>query len=138
MLSAGVWWIVPESPRWEVARGRYQEGRRVLERSRDVGVDDKEGLKRQEIEWVEMVRGIEDEKKLAKTVGPLDMFRGSDLRRTLLCSGVIVTQSGSGAWFYISYSTYSMVVSGLPVDLSFEHMIMGSVSGSSESISACT
>lgn len=129
VLSAGVWWMVPESPRWEVARGRYAEGRRALERLRDVSPEDKEGLERLEVEWVEMIRGIEEEKKLAKTVGPLDMFRGSDLRRTLLCFGVIATQTGSGAWFYISYSTYFMVVSGLPVDLSFEYMIMGTCIG---------
>ncbi|KAK3492003.1 uncharacterized protein B0T23DRAFT_395438 [Neurospora hispaniola] len=124
MLSAGVWWVVPESPRWEVSRGRHQEGRMALERVRAVREDDKEGQQRLEVEWVEMVKGIEEEKRLASTVGPLDMFRGSDLRRTLLCFGVIATQAGSGSWFYISYSTYFMIVSGLPVDLSFRYNIM--------------
>ncbi|CCC14932.1 hypothetical protein SMACR_07670 [Sordaria macrospora] len=124
VLSAGVWWAVPESPRWEVSRGRYPEGRRALERVRVVREDDKEGQERLEVEWVEMVRGIEEEKRLASTVGPLDMFRGSDLRRTLLCFGVIATQAGSGSWFYISYSTYFMIVSGLPVELAFRYSIM--------------
>ncbi|EGZ67571.1 general substrate transporter [Neurospora tetrasperma FGSC 2509] len=124
MLSAGVWWVVPESPRWEVSRGRHQEGRMALERVRAVREDGKEGQQRLEVEWVEMVKGIEEEKRLASTVGPLDMFRGSDLRRTLLCFGVIATQAGSGSWFYISYSTYFMIVSGLPVDLSFRYSIL--------------
>jgi hypothetical protein len=29
-----------------------------------------------ELEWAEMVRGVEEEKKLAKSIGFLDMFRG--------------------------------------------------------------
>ncbi|KAK0625128.1 major facilitator superfamily domain-containing protein [Bombardia bombarda] len=53
------------------------------------------------------------------------MLRGrSDLRRTLLCFGVIATQTGSGSWFLISYSTYFMVVSGLTVSDAFKYSIM--------------
>lgn len=58
VLAAGVWWAVPESPRWEVSRGRYPEGRKALERLRAVGDDDREGQERLEVGWVEMVRGI--------------------------------------------------------------------------------
>lgn len=30
-----------------------------------------------ELEWMEMVKGIEEERKLASSVGPLDMFKGA-------------------------------------------------------------
>lgn len=61
MLSAGVWWVVPESPRWEVSRGRHQEGRMALERVRAVREDGKEGQQKLEVERVDMVKGIEEE-----------------------------------------------------------------------------
>lgn len=32
-----------------------------------------------EVEYVEMVKGIEEEKRVAATVGPMDMFRGGFL-----------------------------------------------------------
>ena len=77
-----------------------------------------------ELEWIEMVKGIEAERRLATTIGPLDMFKGSDLRRTMLCWAVISSQTASGSWFLISYSTYFMVVSGLSVANAFRYSIM--------------
>lgn len=48
-----------------------------------------------ELEWAEMVRGVAEEKRLAKSVGFIDMFRGNDLRRTLLCFGFVNPLLGS-------------------------------------------
>lgn len=78
---------------------------------------------------MERVKGIEEEKRLASTVGPLDMCRGNDLRRTLLCFGVVAIQADSGSWFYISYSTHFRIVSGLPVELLFRYSIMKTCTG---------
>ncbi|KAK3313998.1 general substrate transporter [Apodospora peruviana] len=119
LLAIGLF-FVPESPRYLVNKGKEAEGRKALERLRGDSLRQDEF----ELEWVEMVRGIEEEKKLASTVGPLDMFRGSDLRRTLLCFGVIATQTGCGSWFLISYSTYFLVVSGLTVDEAFKYSLL--------------
>ncbi len=119
LLTIGLF-FVPESPRWLVNKGREAEGRKALEtlRGDSVGVEDFE------LEWIEMVRGIEEERKLARTVGALDMFRGSDLRRTMLCWAVIATQTGSGSWFLISYTTYFLIVSGVGIDDAFKYSIM--------------
>ncbi len=54
---------------------------------------------------------------------------GTDLRRTLLCYGVIGTQTGAGSWFIISYSTYFMIVAGLTVDEAFKFGIMNTALG---------
>ncbi len=43
-----------------------------------------------ELEWVQMVKGIEEEKRIAKTVGPLDIFRGE--QETGLVRGCLATQ----------------------------------------------
>ncbi|KAK3345815.1 general substrate transporter [Lasiosphaeria hispida] len=119
MLTIGLF-FVPESPRWLVNKGREAEGRKSFETLRG----DSMAAEDLELEWVEMVKGIEEEKKLARSTGPLDMFRGNDLRRTLLCYAVIASQTGSGSWFVISYSTYFMIVSGVSVDDAFKYSIM--------------
>ncbi|KAL2185740.1 general substrate transporter [Thermothelomyces heterothallicus CBS 203.75] len=128
VLTVGLF-FVPESPRYLVNKGRLDEGRKALEVLRSGSLDEEQF----ELEWVEMVKGIEEERKLASSVGPLDMFRGksvprralrSNLRRTLLCFGVIATQTGSGAWFLISYTTYFLVVAGLGVDEAFKYSVM--------------
>lgn len=54
---------------------------------------------------------------------------GTELRRTLLCYGVIATQTGSGSWFVISYSTYFMIVAGLTVDEAFKYSVMNTCLG---------
>ncbi|KAK3361814.1 general substrate transporter [Lasiosphaeria ovina] len=119
LLAIGLF-FVPESPRYLINRGKLEEGRRALATLRGDSLTPAEF----ELEYVEMVMGIEQEKKLLKSVRPLDMFKGTDLRRTLLCYGVIATQTASGSWFLISYTTYFMVVSGLPIDQAFKYSIM--------------
>jgi hypothetical protein len=124
VLAVGLF-FVPESPRYLVNRGKMEEARAALGSLRGGSLRPEE----LELEWVEMVRGIEEEKKLASTIGPLDQFRGTDLRRTLLCYGVIMSQVGSGSWFVISYSTYFQIVAGLTVNEAFKYSIMNTCLG---------
>jgi hypothetical protein len=65
--------FVPESPRWLLHKGRDQQSRRSLEALRG----DSLGNEYIELEWAEMVRGVEEEKKLAKSIGSRDMFKGN-------------------------------------------------------------
>lgn len=83
LLSVGLF-FVPESPRYLVNRGKLDQGRKALELLRS----DSLNRKQLELEWIEMVKGIEEEKKLANSVGPLDMFRGimSQFERGSRCS----------------------------------------------------
>ncbi|XXG93821.1 hypothetical protein Hte_000070 [Hypoxylon texense] len=112
--------FVPESPRYLLYKGKTEAARKSLEKLRG----DSLSPEAFELEWVEMVKGIEEEKHTASTIGPLDMFKGTELRRTLLCYGVIATQTGAGSWFIISYSTYFLIVSGLSVDEAFKYSVM--------------
>ncbi|KAK3988747.1 general substrate transporter [Cladorrhinum sp. PSN332] len=120
LLGGVVLRFVPESPRWLVNKGRVEEGKRALQVLRGDSLKEDE----LELEWMEIVKGIEEEKKLAGGVGWLDMFRGTNLRRTLLCFSVMASQTGSGCWFLFSYSTYFLVVSGLNVDEAFRFSIL--------------
>lgn len=124
VLSIGLF-FVPESPRYLVNKGRMGEARRALEALRGDSLQPEEF----ELEWMEMVKGIEEEKRLARTIGPLDQFRGTDLRRTLLCYGVILSQVGSGSWFIISYSTYFFIVAGLTTAKAFQYAILNTCLG---------
>ncbi len=71
--------FVPESPRWLLHKGRDEQARASLEKLRGTSVESKYI----ELEWAEMVRGVEEEKKLEKSIGFLDMFRGNLLYHSL-------------------------------------------------------
>lgn len=71
-LLAVALFFVPESPRYLLYRGKSEDARKALETLRGTSLKPEE----LELEWVEMARGIEEEKRSARAVGPLDMFRG--------------------------------------------------------------
>jgi hypothetical protein len=79
ILSIGLF-FVPESPRWLLHKGRDAQARRSLETLRGNSV----GQEYIELEWAEMVRGVEEEKKIAKSIGFLDMFRGTSPPTSLI------------------------------------------------------
>jgi len=71
LLAVGLF-FVPESPRYLVSKDKIDEGRKALKTLRGDSLKPEEF----ELEWIEMVKGIEEEKRMANTVGPIDMFRG--------------------------------------------------------------
>ncbi|KAI1660292.1 general substrate transporter [Daldinia decipiens] len=123
-LALGLF-FVPESPRYLLYKGNMEAARESLKTLRGDSLTPEAF----ELEWLEIVKGIEEEKQAARTIGPLDMFKGTELRRTLLCYGIIATQTGAGSWFIISYSTYFMIVAGLSVDDAFKFSVMNTCLG---------
>jgi MFS family permease len=116
--------FIPESPRWLLVHNRPADAKRALESMRG-GSLSPEVLE----EFVEMQRGIEEEKELTSSASLLDMFKGTDLRRTLLCVGAIVSHAASGIWFTISYGTFFFRMAGIkkPFQTSILSTMMGFV-----------
>ncbi|KAL4916494.1 general substrate transporter [Aspergillus aurantiobrunneus] len=133
--------FVPESARWLLHRGEKRRARRALEVLRgrsyaalravpclsDDGSAGEIAPSLLELEWAEMVKGVEEEKREAGSVAALDMFRGVDLRRTILCYCMIGCQTASGVWFLIGYQTYFFTVTG--ITKAFEFSIMNTCFG---------
>lgn len=117
--------FLPESPRWLLVQNRPEEARKSLEILRGNSFRNHPELLEEEFQ--EMSRGIEEEKELTSGSSFMDMFRGPDLRRTILCFAVIVSHTSSGLWLVVGYATFFFQMAG--VDQPFLATILKSVCG---------
>ncbi|KAL2831395.1 MFS alpha-glucoside transporter [Aspergillus cavernicola] len=102
----------PESPWWLIRQDRKADARHALQRltTETVNVDDL-------LAHVEITTQMEYE--LESQSSFLDMFKGTDLRRTIISSMVYCIQVFSGTGLVINYCVYFFQLAGLADGVSF-------------------
>jgi SP family sugar:H+ symporter-like MFS transporter len=96
--------FLPETPRFLISKGHYEKAASAIRRTR--GITDAFRL---EAEVTDIKNTWLEEQEMQKGTSVIDMFKGTDLRRTLISIGVTVCQSASGITFIAGYSVYFYV-----------------------------
>ncbi|KAK3370464.1 general substrate transporter [Podospora didyma] len=96
--------FLPDTPRYYVAKGQDEKALWAIRRLR--GIED-DALLRAEVEDIKSAYLLEEQ--LHSGVHLRDMFRGTDLRRTLLCYATTVGGTATGVTFMAGFSVYLFV-----------------------------
>jgi SP family sugar:H+ symporter-like MFS transporter len=110
--------FIPESPRYLVYRGKYDEAEIVM---RDL-YNHTENVS-QEVQLLKLQ--VEEQRELHKATSVLHCFRGINLRRTIPAMGVQILQQAQGVSFIQNYAVTFMQQLGLVDSLRNSVMITG-------------
>lgn len=99
--------FMPESPRWLVDHGRHEEALKSLRFYRK-GTFDEVAIQ-QELEEIKLAAEKAVRQGKAWNI-ILELFKGSNLRRTIISVGVTSANAGVGVMFILSFGTYFLKI----------------------------
>lgn len=98
LFSAGL--LLPESPRWLVEKSKTTEARKVLTLLR--GKKASSSVIEEELEL--LIQADQEQREFHHASSWIDCFKGTNLRRTLIGTGVQCLQQAQGSGFIVNYS----------------------------------
>lgn len=106
--------LFPESPRWLLHHHRPEEALKSLRFFRKGAYDEVAVL--EEFEEMKLVAAREAESQKDWRL-VLELFKGTNRRRTIICVAVVTANAAVGAMFILSFGTYFLnIVSYIPFD----------------------
>jgi len=107
-LLAVALFFMPETPRWLIEHNKLEQAHRALIKLRHK--DTSQQLI--EAEFTEIKQSYETEKAMAEGAAVLDLFRTTNLRRTLISFGLLSALGGAGSLFFLIFGTYFFAIAG--------------------------
>jgi hypothetical protein len=110
-LALIIWFFLPESPRWLASKGKHDRARAILTRLN--GSIEGYDVDR---EYAILLQEIEDGERLiaaGKQMSYTALFRGTNLRRTLLSFGPFAWQTWLGVPIIFGYTSLYFSEAGL-------------------------
>jgi MFS family permease len=114
VLACGLFFL-PESPRWLMLNGKEDAARKSLTWYRGSSLS---AIALEE-EMVEIERGIKEEQELAQGTSVMDLFRGTNFIRSIICWASIASHAATGVFVLISFNTFFFRILALTRIVSF-------------------
>ncbi|KAI0506764.1 MFS transporter [Xylaria bambusicola] len=111
----------PDSPRWLAVQGREAEAETALRQLRNSNINEIE----LRAELNEIKQSTREQVEGNKKALFLEMWRGTNLRRTLLSIAVVCFHSANGSSWVNIYTTYYLQIAGVSNPFAFSILITG-------------